>query len=145
MRISDWSSDVCSSDLEIGLEAWAHRRAHRPRQRREQDDAEGEEQRGVKPCGVDAGRSGFEYHEGRSGIDAPAHDAAVLDLGGEPFAGAGVAPYEGFDFDPVARAGAEAVERGNADLAVLGQPDGRLAEQAEQAHDIGEGAAAADR
>src|SRR3546814_10178105 len=45
---------------------------------------------------------------------------------------------------PVARAGAEPVERGEADLAVLGQPDGRLAEQAEQAHEIGEGAAAAD-
>src|SRR3546814_1145546 len=92
MRISDWSSDVCSSDL----------------------------------------------------VDAPAHDAAVLDFGGKAFPRAGVAPDEGFDLDPVARAGAEPVERGEADLAVLGQPDGRLAEQAEQAHEIGEGAAAAD-
>src|SRR3546814_18439346 len=69
---------------ESGLVTATHQRTNRPRQRREQDDAEGERQRGVKPCGVDAGRSGFEYHEGRSGIDAPAHDAAVLDLGGEP-------------------------------------------------------------
>src|SRR3546814_15655572 len=105
MRISDWSSDVCSSDLrepsedtaqaigaerlalqrELGLEAAAHQRAYRPRQCREQDDAEGDYQRRVEPGGVDAGGRGLEHHEGLAGVDAPAHDAALLDFGSTAF------------------------------------------------------------
>src|SRR3546814_2734973 len=41
---------------ELGLEAAAHQRAYRPRQCREQDDAEGDDQRRVEPGGVDADR-----------------------------------------------------------------------------------------
>src|SRR3546814_9759663 len=78
----------------LGLEAAAHQRAYRPRQCREQDDAEGDDQRRVEPGGVDAGGRGLEHHEGRSGVDAPAHDAAVLDFGGKAFPRAGVAPDE---------------------------------------------------
>src|SRR3546814_19640098 len=115
MRISDWSSDVCSSDL-----------------CREQDDAEGDDQRRVEPGGVDAGGRGLEHHEGRSGVDAPAHDAAVLDFGSKAFPRAGVAPDDGFDLDPVARAGAEPVERRKADLAILGPPEPTLASSEER-------------
>ena len=124
-------------EREVGLEAAPDQRAHRPGQRRKQDDAQRKDQRRIEPRRVGTGRSWLEHHERRAGVEAPARDAAVLDLGRKTLTGAGVAPNERLDLDPVARAGAKAVEPRKADLAILGQPDLHLSEQPEQAHEIG--------
>src|SRR3546814_10753312 len=64
MRISDWSSDVCSSDLQVGADCAADHTAERePAEQNAVDIAEA-------PMG-DAGRAGGEHH---GGMDAGARD-----------------------------------------------------------------------
>src|SRR3546814_3451392 len=81
MRISDWSSDVCSSDLDKGVEF----RIHAPLQHMTKADIAAEAAR----LGMDAGMSWSCYDPTPEGLHCGACDSCRLRSKG--FADAGVA------------------------------------------------------
>src|SRR3546814_9268404 len=109
MRISDWSSDVCSSDLDLRVEAGVDRaRGVAPRQRvggvgvaaaTEAVARELVEQQEQRQRAVGAVHPGFQLAPGGGpvGVDELCTEARVEGVvAREPFAGAGVA-QEGED------------------------------------------------
>src|SRR4029453_13893094 len=75
-------------------------RGSRPGEERENQNDAGKDEKRKQPRGRQPTRHWFKNHEGK-GIDAPANNAIVLDLGGQSFVRILIAPEHRADFTPL--------------------------------------------